>query len=242
MPVAKIFALCMLAAVAAGCPGGASAICPTISTCSSACCTASTACQDTVCEGVQWGCRLMANGHYGWVEAAPSCSSPAPDLGPTDRGSVDHKGDAAVGCSHPCGQHARCVGSSCVCDKGFANLDTNWNTGCEALDPACGPWSCGSCPDGYCGNHAICRDNVKCRCLGQWLNKHGDDWTNGCDTYSPECRADNCNACYTAYCGPAADCMQNNCKCVAAGAVHCASGWPEYSGCCVNGCSGTSCK
>jgi hypothetical protein len=240
MRVARTLALVAMAVAAAGCPGRGAALCPTVKGCATACCNAVTACQDAVCEGAQWGCRLQANGHYAWVASAPSCNSPAPDMGPVDRGSVGRP-EGAIGCGRNCGQHAHCAGSLCACDKGFGNPDGNWDNGCEGLDATCGPWNCGACPDGYCGQNAICRDNAKCRCVGQWLNNHGDDWSQGCDTPSPNCRADNCNACYTAYCGPAADCMQNTCKCIGA-AVHCASGWPEYSGCCANGCNGASCK
>jgi hypothetical protein len=223
------------AATILGCPGTTSRPCATVKTCNTPCCAAAVVCQDVVCEGVLWGCRLMSSGRYEWIASAAACGAPGSDGG--------SGGDGAVACPGGCGPHATCAASGCTCDRGFANTDTSWSNGCETLDPACDPYKCGSCPEGYCGPHAECRENSVCRCIGNWLNPKEKelDWSQGCYQESPGCAWNNCNECYTGYCGHYSNCNQNKCSCDT-GATHCATGWPEISGCCPNGCSGTSCK
>jgi len=112
-----------------------------------------------------------------------------------------------------CGLHAENKNSKCVCTQGYIDTNVNVNDGCEGDDPECGMMNCGHCPVGYCGSHAICRDNLKCRC-NEWGWKNSDgSWTNGCEEPTIGCSANNCNACAQAICGPHTDCSQSVCKC-----------------------------
>jgi hypothetical protein len=101
----------------------------------------------------------------------------------------------------------------------------------DTFDPTCAWDNCGHCPAGWCGQNAECRNDVKCRCVGQWLNNHGAAvWTYGCDTFSPDCNPTNCNACSTGYCGNAANCNQNKCGCDS-GYADCNSSWTDGCEC-----------
>lgn len=215
-----------------GCPGGSpvSSPCARIPQCDAPCCNQDRDCEETICDGVLWVCRAGAGGAWAWQKNGASC--PAGGDGDRDLGP-------RLDTLSACGANATLSSGRCVCKKGYVNQDGSWQNGCELIDPKCTVVSCGSCPDGYCGTNAHCRDNVKCRCVSRFWRNDDNDWSNGCETYTTTCSPTNCNDCYTGFCGPNADCMQNACACTVSGWTNCDAVW-EFSGCecgktCVSG-------